>query len=153
MAGRSSPSKAKPKAGWRIALVRSRFHEDITEAMLADARRRVGELGGKVVHEAETTGAYDLPLIVQKLAGRKDVDAVVAIGCIVTGGTEHDEAIAHALFYALTQVSMGSGKPIGLGVTGPGQTLDQAKARIDRAGAAVDAVAAQLVALAALAKT
>jgi 6,7-dimethyl-8-ribityllumazine synthase len=100
--------------------------------------------------EAEVAGSYDLPLPTRALLKRRDVDGAVAIGVIVTGQTQHDEAIAHAAFYALTQVALESDKPVGLGVTGPGQSFEQARARIDRAGAAVDAVVAQLEARAAI---
>jgi len=143
MAGKAKRT-AKAKKSWSLAIVRSTFHEDLTEAMLEDARRRALELGARIVAEAEVLGSYDIPFVMKRLLERKDVDAGVAIGAIVKGGTLHDEHIAHAAFYALTQVALEADKPIGLGVTGPGQTIDQARARVDRAGAAVDAVVAQL---------
>ncbi|HET6404193.1 MAG TPA: 6,7-dimethyl-8-ribityllumazine synthase, partial [Candidatus Thermoplasmatota archaeon] len=66
--------------------------------------------------------------------------AGVAIGCIITGETKHDELIAHAAAKSLLDISLARGKPVGLGVTGPGQTRAQAEARLDRAEAAVEAV-------------
>ncbi len=143
---RSAPTP-RPGRGWRLALVSARFHADITDAMQRDARQHARSVGARIVAEADVAGSYDLPLVVRHLLRRRDVDAAVALGAIVTGETGHDEAIAHALFHALAQVALETGKPVGLGVTGPRQTFAQAEARIDRAGAAVDAVVSQLAAL------
>jgi 6,7-dimethyl-8-ribityllumazine synthase len=151
MAGKAPSARVRPRR-WRIGLATARFHEEITGSMRADARKRAQSLGVEIVAEAEVTGSYDLPFVVRELLRRKDVDAAVALGAIIEGETQHDEAIAHASFYALTQVALDEEKPVGLGVTGPGQTIQQAKARIDRAGAAVDAVVGQLEAVAGLSK-
>jgi 6,7-dimethyl-8-ribityllumazine synthase len=85
-------------------------------------------------------GSYDLPFAVDRALARRDVAAAVAVGCIVTGETKHDEVIAHAAAKTLHEVALTRGKPVGLGITGPGQTYAQAQARVDRAEAAVDAV-------------
>lgn len=146
MAGHAKP-RVPSKRAWRLAIVRSTFHDELTRAMLEDARRRAVELGCRVVAEAEVAGSYDVPFVMRSALARPNVDAGVALGVIVKGGTLHDEHIAHAAFYALTQVALEAKKPVGLGITGPGQTFDQAKARIDRAGAAVDAVVSQLEAV------
>lgn len=147
MAGKPPRTPPTPKRRWRLAIASARFHAELTDAMLEDALKRAASLGADVVGEVEVRGAYDLPLPVRRLLERRDVDGAVAIGVILKGETLHDASIAHASFYALTQVALEAGKPVGLGITGPGQTYDQAKARIDRAGAAVDAVVAQLEAL------
>lgn len=130
--------------GRRLGIVTARFHPEITQAMRGDALKRARELGAEVIVEAEVSGSYDLSLVMRDVLQRADVDGAVALGAIVTGETHHDEAIANALFYALTRVALETKKPVGLGVTGPGQTYAQAQARIDRAGAAVDAVLLQL---------
>lgn len=133
--------------GRRLALAVAQYHPEITSAMRSQAIARAEAAGAHVVIEAEAAGSYDLPLVVQTLLKRPDVDAVVALGAIVTGDTDHDEAIAQALFPALLQLGLHLGKPVGLGVTGPGQTREQARARVDRAAAAVDAVLKTLAAL------
>ncbi|MFA5862414.1 MAG: 6,7-dimethyl-8-ribityllumazine synthase, partial [Candidatus Thermoplasmatota archaeon] len=86
------------------------------------------------------SGAYDLPFAVDRVLAKRDIVGAIAIGCIITGETKHDEVIAHAAAKSLLDVSIARGKPVGLGVTGPGQTYQQAKDRVDRAEAAVDAV-------------
>jgi len=139
---------SKPR--WRLGLVVAQFNAEITTLMRDDARARARDLGATIVAEAEVSGSYDLPFVAQALAARRDVDAVVALGAIVTGETKHDDLIAHACAEGLMRVALQSGKPVGLGVTGPGQTYAQAQARIDRGGAAVEAAVRQLEAAATL---
>lgn len=112
--------------------------------MRDDALARAAQLGARIVAEGEVQGTFDLPLAASVLLHRKDIDGVVALGAVVTGETKHDELIAHACAHALTRLAVETGKPIGLGVTGPGQTYAQAQARVDRAGAAVESVVKQL---------
>lgn len=151
MAGRAPPTPRAPAPRrWRIGIAVAQFHPALTRAMRDHARRRAHAMGAEVVVEAEAAGSYDLPLLVRDLLRRPEVDAAAALGAIVTGETCHDEAIAHALFQALLQVALEADKPVGLGVTGPGQTYAQARARIDRAGAAVEAIVKQLETRAAL---
>lgn len=137
-------------AGYRIALATSEFNPAITDAMRKDALRAIAAAGATVAADERAPGVYDLPLLVDTLLARPDVDAAVALGALVTGETNHDELIAYACAHALTQLSLRHRKPVGLGVTGPGQTLAQARARIDRAGWAVQSVCKQLQTLAAL---
>lgn len=134
-------TKAPRKA---IALVWARFNVEVTGVMRDRAVRAIEAAGYRADPETMVAGAYDLPYAVDRALARKDVVAAVAIGCIITGETKHDELIAHASAKSLLDVSIARGKPVGLGVTGPGQTEEQALARIDRADAAVEAVVALL---------
>jgi 6,7-dimethyl-8-ribityllumazine synthase len=90
-------------------------------------------------------GAYDIPLTAKVLAERADVDAVVAIGCIIQGETGHDELIAHATARTLHELALRTDKPVGLAVTGPRMTEAQAWARLDAAAFAVGSVLEQHV--------
>ena len=87
-------------------------------------------------------GTFEIPLAVQRLLGRSDVDAAVAIGAVVKGETLHDEALMAAVPQALLDVGLRAAKPIGLGITGPGMTDVQALARVDKGADAVDAAVA-----------
>lgn len=131
-----------------IALVVSRFNGDVTSRMLAVAREKAAAMGLSVGRVCAVPGAYDMPVVVDALLGRDDVDAVVALGAIVRGKTRHDEAIAHAAFSALADISVRRGKPVGLGISGPGMHERQAYARIrpvaERAVEAAAAVSAEL---------
>ena len=119
---------SKPK---RIAIVVSDFNDEITgrmEAVALQAARRMGAKVAKVVH---VPGAYDIPIMASALAGRKDIDAVACLGAVVKGETKHDELICHACAHALTRISLKTGKPVALGVIGPGVTHPQAVSRAD----------------------
>ena len=65
---------------------------------------------------------------------------VVMIGAVIKGDTNHDELIAHAIANIAAKLAIQFDKPVGLGITGPGMTDDQAVARIDNAKNAVEAV-------------
>lgn len=131
-----------------VALVVSRFNGDVTSRMLAVAREKADAMGLSVAQVRAVPGAYDMPVVVDALLARDDVDAVVALGAIVRGKTRHDEAIAHAAFSALADISVRRGKPVGLGISGPGMHERQAYARIrpvaERAVEAAAAVAGEL---------
>lgn len=148
MSYQAPPSSHGVKKGARVAFVVARYNDDITKAMLEAATRRANELAARVVAQAEVYGTFDLALVARELARRRDVDAVVAIGCVVTGETGHDEVVAGAAANALANASLQTGKPIALAVTGPRQTREQAKARIDRAPAAVESALKTLQTLA-----
>lgn len=102
----------------RVAAIVSRYHADITGAMLADAREtlreRVGERGTLEVIPA--AGSFEIPTLAAVAAGSGKFDAVVTLGCIIKGQTYHDEVIAHAIAAELARLSAASGVPIGFGV-------------------------------------
>jgi 6,7-dimethyl-8-ribityllumazine synthase len=114
-----------------LGIVVSEFNYDITSMMLKRAEEHAKLLGAKVVEAATVPGAYDIPIAVKKLVQKKDVDAVVALGAIIEGDTEHDEVIASQLARKLMDLSLEYEKPVGLGVSGPGQTRAQAMSRIE----------------------
>lgn len=108
--------------------------------MLGLAVRRCTEVGAVVGPVLRVAGCFDVPLAAKRLLERDDVDAVVAVGAVVKGETGHDELIANACAAALAALAIESDKPVGLGITGPGMTLEQAKARVEAGASAVDAV-------------
>ncbi len=124
----------------KIAIVCSKFNEDITEKMLEAGLAQAKRRGVVVAAVIEVPGAFDSPLAAKKLLKRNDVSAVAVIGAIVTGGTKHDEVIAGALARGLVVLSLQFEKPVTLGVIGPGVSEAQAKARAVEYGTrAVDA--------------
>jgi len=114
-----------------LGIVVSEFNYDITSMMLARAEEHAKLLGAKVAEVVTVPGAYDMPIIVKKLLAKKGVDGVVCIGAIIKGDTDHDQVIANQLTRKLMDLSLEYGKPVGLGVSGPGQTRAQAVDRID----------------------
>ncbi|MHB8585619.1 MAG: 6,7-dimethyl-8-ribityllumazine synthase [Thermoplasmatota archaeon] len=125
---------------YTIAVAVSEFNRLVTEEMENRAVAWIKEIGHRVGPQVHVAGSWDLPFVCDELLRRPDVDAVVALGSIVTGETEHDEVIGHTVAKTLLEIALDHRKPIGLGVTGPGQTFQQAKDRVDRAEASVEAV-------------
>ncbi|MGH7863810.1 MAG: 6,7-dimethyl-8-ribityllumazine synthase [Candidatus Binataceae bacterium] len=132
----------------KIAIVVSDFNSDVTGPMLERAVAHAKSLGAGVARVVHVPGVYDMPLAVKKLLARKDVDGVAILGAVIKGQTLHDELIANATARAATRLALQYQKPVGLGITGPGMTREQARERIDNATHAVDAVVKMVRALA-----
>jgi 6,7-dimethyl-8-ribityllumazine synthase len=134
------PKKEREGNGIRIAIVGSEFNYDITTMMIERAREEVDFLGAELGPVIKTPGVYDMPIAVQALMGRKDIDAVVTLGAVIEGETNHDEVIMNQAARKLTDLSVEFSKPLGLGISGPGETRLQAQDRIENAAAAVRSV-------------
>jgi len=113
-----------------IAIVVSEFNEEVTSRMLAIAKEKADLMKLKISHISMVPGAYDMPIIVDLLLNKKDIDAVVTLGAIIKGQTKHDEVISHAAAKALTDLSLKYQKPVSLGISGPGMQERHAYARI-----------------------
>ena len=114
----------------KIAVVVSEFNQEVTSRMLAVAQEKAKTLKLKIIYTCQIPGAYDMPIIVDALLQKKNVDGVVTLGAIVKGQTKHDEVIAHSVANALTELSLKYKKPVSLGITGPGMQDRHAYARI-----------------------
>ena len=114
----------------KIALVISEFNQEITSRMLLVAQEKAKLLNLKITYICKVPGAYDMPIVVDALLQKKNVDGVVTLGAIIKGQTKHDEVIVHSTANALTQLSLKHEKPVSLGITGPGIQERQAFARI-----------------------
>lgn len=124
----------------KIGITASEFNFDVVSAMLEFAKRHAEFLGAQVVAEVMVPGVYELPLAAKKLAERSDIDAVVTLGAVIEGGTEHDEIIMQQTARKLMDLSVQYGKPVTLGISGPGMTRVQALERVnDYARRAVEA--------------
>jgi 6,7-dimethyl-8-ribityllumazine synthase len=120
----------EPRQGSRVAVVVSRFHEDLTGAMLASATK---ELVARGVAERDILvewlpGSFELPIAARRFARRGDVDAVICLGLILKGETEHDRWVAEGTVNGIVQVGLETDVPIHLGVL-TCATLEQARAR------------------------
>jgi 6,7-dimethyl-8-ribityllumazine synthase len=118
--------------GQRIALLVARFNGFVVESLLA------GAMDALVRHGAEprdlevirVPGAFEMPLVAQRLAASKKYDAIVALGAVIRGGTPHFEYVAGECTKGLAQVSLSHDLPIGFGVL----TVDSIEQAIERAG-------------------
>lgn len=122
-------------ADLRLAVVASRWHEVITDALVAGALRAAHAAG---VHEptvVRVAGAVEIPVVAQELA--RSHDAVVALGVVIRGGTPHFEYVCDAVTAGLTRVSLDERTPIGNGVLTT-NTEEQALARAGLPGSTED---------------
>jgi 6,7-dimethyl-8-ribityllumazine synthase len=123
----------------KLGFVVSEFHRDITYQMEILGREHAEFLGASVSRTLYTPGTFDMPLAVKKMLTEKEVDAVVTLGCVIKGATEHDEMIAAQLTRKIMDLSLEYEKPVTLGVSGPGMTRLEAQERVDYAKRAVEA--------------
>src|ERR1035437_7659640 len=124
----------------KIAFVVSEFNSEVTAPMEQRARRHAESLGVEVARVVLVPGVYDMAPVVKALLQRQEIEGVVMIGAVIKSDTNHDELIADAIAGAGTQLWIDLEKPVGLAITGPGMTDDQAVARIDNAKNGVEAV-------------
>jgi 6,7-dimethyl-8-ribityllumazine synthase len=117
--------------GVKVTIVVSRFNSFITDRLLEgalDALRRHGveEEGITVVR---VPGSFEIPLGVRRAAGQK-VDAVIALGALIRGGTPHFDYLSAEVTKGVAQVMLETGIPVSFGVL----TTDTVEQAIERAG-------------------
>jgi 6,7-dimethyl-8-ribityllumazine synthase len=117
--------------GVKVTIVVSRFNSFITDRLLEgalDALRRHGveEQGITVVR---VPGSFEIPLGVRRAAGQK-VDAVIALGALIRGGTPHFDYLSAEVTKGVAQVMLETGIPVSFGVL----TTDTVEQAIERAG-------------------
>ncbi|SFR45135.1 6,7-dimethyl-8-ribityllumazine synthase [Halogeometricum limi] len=122
-----------------LGLVVAEFNSSVTSQMEDAARDAAAERDADVVDVLRVPGVYDSPLAADRLARRRDVQAVAVVGAIVTGDTEHDRVIADATAQSLTDVSLDRDVPVTFGVSGPGQSGAEARERVGKGAEAVNA--------------
>lgn len=108
----------------------SEFNQKITSKMLEVAQEKAQSLKINVKYICKVPGIYDMPLVIDELLSKSDIDAVVTLGAVVKGQTKHDEVIAHATAKTLQELSLKHKKAVSLGISGPGMQERQAYARI-----------------------
>ena len=113
-----------------IAIVVSEFNNKVTSRMHKVALEKAKELKLNVKYECKVTGVFDMPLVIDALLQKKDIDAVVTLGAIIKGQTKHDEIIADVVTTRISKLSIKHQKPVSLGISGPGMSERQAFARI-----------------------
>jgi len=129
---------------YSIGIVCSEFNFDLTQTMLEMAKEHAKFLDVDVAKVMMVPGVFDIPLAVKALIKEDTIDAVVTIGAVVEGETEHDQVIIGQAARKITDLAVEYEKPVGLGITGPGMSRLQAEDRIERAKDAVEAVVKQL---------
>lgn len=115
-------------SGLRVAVVTARWNTDICEQMRRNAVAAARDAGVETLSEAHVMGALELPVIVQQFA--RTHDAVVALGCVIRGGTPHFDYVCDSVTEGLTRIALDESIPVGNGVL----TTNDEQQAIDRAG-------------------
>lgn len=140
-------SASKPPAP-RIAIIAADFNKDIVLPMIEQAKKTAAQLGCDVTVTISVPGSFEIPLVLDSALQRKDVDCAVALGYIERGQTLHGEVMGHVVYRSIIDLQLMYGKPVGLGIIGPGATLEQAQTRnVSYGEAAVAAAVRSLVCL------
>jgi len=116
----------------RFAILVTRFNSFITDSLLAgalDTLKRHG-INESQIDVIKVPGAYELPIIANRLANASQYGALIALGAVIRGGTPHFDYVAGECAKGLGQVSMSTGVPIAFGVL----TTDSIEQAIERAG-------------------
>ena len=115
-----------------IAIVVSEFNKEITYKMSDLAKENIFKQDDVTLgYLCFVPGCYDMPLVINELLKRRDVDAVITLGAIIKGETKHDEVIANSVAKSFIDLSLKYRKPVILGIGGPDMTLEQAKDRVE----------------------
>jgi 6,7-dimethyl-8-ribityllumazine synthase len=128
VSGAGAPVNAVDATGLRLAIISTRWHEEITGALLDSAVRTARECGIHAPTVLRTPGAMELPVVAQAMAA--DHDAVVCLGLVLRGGTPHFEYVCDAVTAGCVRVALDSGTPVGFGVL----TCDTEQQARDRSG-------------------
>ena len=122
-----------------LGIVASEFNYDITYAMVELAKEHAKFLDANIGEILKVPGVFDMPLAVKKLLERDDIDCVVTLGAVIEGQTEHDEVVAQHASRKIADLSLEYGKPVALGIAGPGMSRLEAHQRVEYAKRAVEA--------------
>lgn len=116
----------------KIGLVVGRFNSFIVDHLVNGAVDTIVRHGGDEanIEKVMVPGAFEIPLVAQKMAESGKYDAVVALGAVIRGGTPHFDYVAGECVKGLGQVQLNSGIPVSFGVL----TVDSIEQAIERAG-------------------
>lgn len=115
----------------KIGIVVSDYNADITHLMAKIAQEHITFMGGKIEKTIRVPGVFDMPLAVKKLAELPNIDGIVTLGAVVEGDTDHDNIVANNAARKIADVSVATGKPVSLGVSGPKMTRPDGVSRIE----------------------
>lgn len=118
--------------GFKVGIVVSRFNELLGGRLLSGAKDALTRHGvaESDIDVAWVPGAFEIPLIAQKMASGGKYDAVLALGVVIRGATPHFDYIAAEVSKGIAKVSLDSGVPVSFGVI----TADNIEQAVERAG-------------------
>jgi 6,7-dimethyl-8-ribityllumazine synthase len=117
----------------RFALVAARFNELIVDALVSgalDGLRRHG-VADSAVDVVRVPGSFEIPVVAQRLAASQNYAAVICLGAVIRGETDHYDHVANATASGVAQAALATGVPVIFGVL----TCDTLEQAMNRAGA------------------
>ncbi len=150
---KKKPASKKP----RFALIVSQFNPEVTGGLKRGTLEFLAERGVKPVAEFEAPGAFEIPLLAQRLARTKKYDAIICLGCVIKGDTAHFEYISLGATIGLMQAQLTTEVPMTFGILTDytdDQAIDRSRPNAENQGREAAAAAwAQTERLAALGKS
>ncbi|MGB5164448.1 MAG: 6,7-dimethyl-8-ribityllumazine synthase [Woeseiaceae bacterium] len=116
----------------RIAIVAARFNDFIVESLLKGALHCLRQHGAADadIEIIRTPGAFEMPVVVQKVAATRRFDGIIALGAVIRGGTPHFDYVAGECVRGIAAAAREHGIPVGFGIL----TVDSIEQAIERAG-------------------
>lgn len=118
--------------GMKVGIVAARFNELITSKLLGGAMDGLvrHEVGEEDITVAWVPGAYEIPLVAQKMAKTNKYDAIICLGAVIRGSTTHYDYVCNEVSKGIAQVSMATEIPVMFGVL----TTESIEQALERAG-------------------
>lgn len=117
-----------------LGIVVSDFNKEMTAKMLKSAEEAAKQLKANVKEVIHVPGSFEIPLGVKKLLKKNNIDAVVTLGVVKKGETDHDKVIAYTVAGKISWLSLEFEKPVTLGIIGPNAPLHIAQTRLEEYG-------------------
>jgi len=114
-----------------IGIVVSEFNYDITNKMLERAKAHAEFLKANVSEVRWVPGTFDMPLATKQMAEKDEIDAIVLLGAVIKGDTDHDQMVSQHAARKAADLTVQYNKPITLGIIGPSATRMDCMKRVD----------------------
>ena len=128
-----------------IAIVCGSYHKTEIERMLNLARDQAEKENLTIVEVIWVPGAMEVPLAISRVINNPQIHGAACLGIIEKGSTQHGLAMGQAVLSSIIDLQLESGKPIGLGIIGPGAESEHIEPRLEpHARAAISAISSML---------
>jgi 6,7-dimethyl-8-ribityllumazine synthase len=116
----------------RFTIVASRFNDFIVDSLLKGALHCLRQHGAADadIDIVKVPGAFEMPVAVEKIAASRRADGIIALGCVIRGGTPHFDYVAGECVRGVAAAARNHGVPVGFGIL----TVDTIEQAIERAG-------------------
>lgn len=123
---------------YKLGMVAAEFNYEVTSLMIERAKAEAEFLEVDIARTIMVPGVFDMPLAIKTLLKDPEIDAVITLGAVIEGETDHDQVVVAQASRRIMDLSTEFDKPVAFGVTGPGMTELQAMDRIEKGRDVVD---------------